>query len=380
MAAPAGRTWHREYIPRVDPDTGARYMQLTSAPMIHETLQPGPAMFTPDSRRVVYSRRQALDMPRELWIADLATLDLRRLTDEAIVKAQAVAPDGLALYYIVEEPMVSLVRLDLESFEREVWITTDLITETQDVGTIRHDGRAYVAGGTVGPGTWALVRFDLQARTAQTFHESDAVWSAQPQYSPAECGDVLFRENHGGLFDEYGRPLVLSSGYGADLHVIRDDGSDLRDVNVGRTDTEMLQGSHCWAGDSGRVAVPLLWRDTPDRAFAPDRIVTITPGGHNRDTIGHGPAFAHTAITADGQWWVAEESRSSDLFVGSVNTHRQSMLLHTRASYGSPTYTQPRPLLTPRGRDVVFGSDATGVPQLHLAHIDDEVLHRLMRQ
>lgn len=379
MEAPAARTWHREYIHRVDYDTRVPSVQLTSAPMIHQTLLPADAMFTPDSRRVVYSRRQVPDMPRELWLADLLTYDLRRLTDEPDVRAPAVAPDGTCLYYISRTDRVALRRLDLQTFERETVLVTDLIGEVSEGGSVRHDSGAYVVGGRSGPQTWALMRCDLSRREAEIIYESDALYDPRPQYSPAMCGDILFQENHGCLLDDSSYPALVPTGYGTDLHVISDDGSSLRDVSLGRSDVEMVRGHHCWAGDSGRVLTSLLRRETPDRAFAADQLVAATPGGQSREVVGRGPAFAHAAVTLDGQWWVAEESNSADLFVGSLNTRRQTLLLHTGASYGSPDYTRPRPMFTPGGRSVVYGSDATGIPQLHVAQIEDEVLFKLMR-
>lgn len=371
MRDPASRSWHQEYVPRQDAETGTPVLQLTSAPMIHETIYPQAAVFTPDSRCFIYSRRQAPDLPREYWIADLATLQLRKLTDEPGACGPVISPDGRWMYYMVEKPQVELRRLSLDTYERETWITTDLIRTAQDPGTIRSDGQCYVTWGQRRPGIWAVVRFDIEARVASLVVEGDALCDPAPQYCLADCNDLLIRETHGCRFDGTGRYLSVAAGLGADLHVIADDGSNLRDVNLGGSDLEMIQEHQCWLGGTRRVVSTLLRRDTPDQAFRSDRLVATVPGTPDLDLLAHGRAFAHPAVTRDGHWWVCDEHGTADLYFGSVLTRQYRLLAHTGASFGVPQYTHPHPCLSPDGYWVIYNSDVTGVPQVYAVRIDN---------
>lgn len=379
MQAPASSSWQREYISRVDEETGVRIVQMTSAPMIHENIYPESPIFTPDSQRFVYSRRQALDLPCEYWLADLSTNYIRRLTDEPNVNGPVISPDGQWMYYMVEGDCIELKRLSLESFERESIMTTDLIRDAYDLGTIRHDGQAYITSGTVEPGLWAVVKFDLAAREASIIMQTDQLCNAHPQYAVGPSNDVLIQENHGCRFDDDGRCIALTSGYGADLHVIADDGSNMRDVPFGRSDLEMIQGHQCWVGQTERVLSTLIRRDTPDQAFRSDRLVVATPGKDDREVVGLGRAFSHPCVSRDAKWWVSDESGTADLFIGSMETHKYELLLHTGSSFGSPQYTHPHPAFSPDGMKVLYNSDVTGVPQVHVARVEEEILERLAK-
>jgi len=132
------------------------------------------------------------------------------------VKGPIITPDGQWMYYMVEGDEIELKRLSVESFERETVATTDLVYDAYTLGTIRHDGQAYVTSGTVKGETseWAVVRFDLPSGAAKIIMQTDQICNAHPQYSLAPTNDVLIQENHGCKFDEEGRCVRLTSGYG----------------------------------------------------------------------------------------------------------------------------------------------------------------------
>jgi len=378
LQPPAGKGWHREYIQRTDSETGGTITQLTSAPMVHENIYPEAPVFTPDSRYFIYSRRQALDMPREYWLADLANLYVRRLTDEENVKGPVVSPDGKWMYYVVEGDRIELKRLSLQTYERETWMTTDSIHDAYSLGTIRHDGCTYVTSGSVRPGVWAVVKFDLVSRQATVILEGDQICNAHPQYDPGATNDVLVQENHGCKFDDDGRLVSLTSGYGADLHVIDDEGGNMRDLHLGRSDLEMIQGHQCWVGDTGRVLSTLVRRDTPDEAFRSDRIVTISPGQDDRRVVSHGKEFSHPCCSRDAEWWACDETGTGDIYLGSMITRNFALLVHSGASFGSPQYTHPHPAFSPDGRKVAFNSDITGIPQVHVAWLTPDMQQQLL--
>ena len=86
---------------------------LTSAAYIHTHIYPEAPVFTPDSRRFVYSRFRSVDQPREYWICDLGAAEmgahgLRPLTtpeEEPSVHGPVVTPDGQWFVYVaVPEP------------------------------------------------------------------------------------------------------------------------------------------------------------------------------------------------------------------------------------------------------------------------------------
>jgi len=75
-----------------------------------------------------------------------------------------------------------------------------------------------------------------------------------PQYSrstlPGMERVIMIQDNHGATTDTQGAVIHGTSGVGADVHVIKDDGSEWREMPMGRTDDEQCQGHQCWRGRS----------------------------------------------------------------------------------------------------------------------------------
>lgn len=67
-----------------------------------------------------------------------------------------------------------------------------------------------------------------------------------PQYcrssAPEARRDILVQENHGNRCDAAGKNLRSTGSLGADIHVVRDDGSRFRNLPWGRGGNEFCQG------------------------------------------------------------------------------------------------------------------------------------------
>jgi hypothetical protein len=378
MLDPASQDWHLEAVARRDRQAGALAIQLTSAPLIHHLPAPGTQAFTPDSSGLIYWRRLAPDTPVELWLADLDSASLRRLTDEPGVCGATVSPDGRYVYYLAAGQTCELRRVCLMTYRREVVARTEALSRPHSVATLRADGNAFVASGPLPGGEFGLFRFDIPAGEATLIWQSPEAWRPRPQYRPDTGNVVLFQVNHGCAFDEQGRCLAGASGYGVGLHIMADDGSSLRPVPVGRTDLEMLQGRHGWAGNTGLVAATLLRRDRPDQAFTSDCLVWVEPETGDREVVGCGQPFAHPSASADGRWWACDALGSGDVFMGSAMTGRYHAIARGAASFGTPGYTHPHPSLSPDARWLAYNSDASGVPQICIMETTD--LRRSLRK
>jgi Tol biopolymer transport system component len=368
----ASRTCYAEAIPRGAGD--GSLVQLTSTPLISDLLRPADA-FTPDGRRVLFTRRHAPHLPRELWLADLTTCALSPVCTDPHAVAPALSPDGRCLYYLRNCPPLQLQRVWLETGESETVLTTDLEGPALDCGTVRADGGAYAATVQVAEKSWALLRFELGSGHAHLIGQGPELYSARPQYEPSAGRRLLVAESH--------TEPPLCSGVTPPLplnlipRVVDDTGAWHLPVALGGTDLELLVTDPCWAGATGRVVGALMCRVAADQAFKPDRLVATTPGQEDRQTVGYGHRFAHPSTSRDGRWWACDEAQTGDVYVGSLWTGRAALLVRTGASWGTPTYTQPRPLMSPDGTRVVYVSDVTGVPQLYVARISEELRAKL---
>ena len=113
---------------------------------------------------------------------------------------------------------------------------------------------------------------------------------------------------------QYLRPVRKSHGLvggdGADIHVIRDDGTKLRDLPWGRDGVEFCQGHQCWIGRSSRALTSTSTRKPKSCQLIEGRTLPHvghlglnTPGGRrnnlSRDFLN--PDFYHFATDLAGR-------------------------------------------------------------------------------
>jgi hypothetical protein len=60
-----------------------------------------------------------------------------------------------------------------------------------------------------------------------------------------------------------------------------------------------------------------------------------------------------------------------------IPNKRQELLVHPGNAAGHPQWTHPHPQFSPDGQMVLYNSDVTGICQIDLAHMPDEMRDRL---
>jgi hypothetical protein len=254
-----------------DSPSGLAVYQLTAdrVPSCHIYME--AQVFLPDSRALVVHRSATphggdRDDPAHRYL--LCHLDdggsLSPLTEELGATAPAVSPDGEWLYYFVdalhrESPRLTLKRVRLDGSDRETVCENDghfaggpeRARRVYPLSTIRADGGAIATGGLMGDGRTAdppfgLWVFDIASGAAACVLAGGEWCNLHPQYCRAPDGlamqDILVQHNHGCEVAADGQQLRSVAGAGADIHVIRDDGTALRDMPWGRDGVEACQG------------------------------------------------------------------------------------------------------------------------------------------
>ena len=386
-AAPLKQTLvrHQESIGReTHPDSGAEVTQLTSAALIHHHIYPEAPVFTPDSRRFVYSRFASLDQPRQYWICDLATHELQPLTaasEAASVHGPVVTPDGRWLVYVsapdsadggpTDRLEIQRMPLDEPGAPSEVVASVEGFRRPYPLGTISPEGRYYAtcalrlspAGET--PIAGILVA-DLARGEIGCVHEGHEIFNAHMQFEPGAGEDLLIQHNRGGVLDREGTIVRLVGDEGATLYLIDRAGGNLRRLNIGRPYSRPIQGHQVWLGPTRRALSTLVRRpDDPDEGD----LVSIGPGDERPREVARGWAFDHLAVTPDGRYFVSEVKPDAEIVVGSVATGRVRVLCASGASLGRPQYTHTHPFFSPDARHVLFNSDRTGLGQIYAATV-----------
>lgn len=397
---------------------GLRVVQITtdaSRPSWHVYTE--AAVFTPDSRRFVFVR-QTQPGPvsyggrgRQYWLCDLQEdFALRPLTDEpGTIRATALSADGKWFYYIIEDPELTgvalvLRRVSLATFRPEtVFVIRDTIPGTNYrpsqvylLSTISSDGGRLATGCFLGDGKtekapWGLLVFSLEQPSVRVVPLGADFNNLHPQYCRAAearfAHDILVQHNHGAMVDPSGKTLKQVGGNGADLHVVRDDGTNWRDIPIGRDGVESVQGHQTWRGrlpsvlsamnlPHGRKGIREGFAISTDGQTS--HLGSRIPGGRSWDLRAEGGnvAFWHFGVDDSGLHLITDtkdvdpgtKKLRSFLYLGRLTGIidpglKLRYLLETRAS-GVDQPMHPHPFFSPDARMAFFNSDVDGQPQV----------------
>lgn len=415
-AAPYVRTAGAKAIPRpdlVDPEApeGTEVFQLTSESIPSSHVYMEAQIFTPDSKRFVLHRSAHAhgsdkDDPDHQYL--LCDLDdggaLSPLTEEVGVTAPSVSPDGVYLYYFVNETDVNagrltLRRVRLDGTGRETILVVDSgigdsglrPSRIYPLSTISSDGArlalsAFLGDGQTEDAPFGLMVFDVPTASVELVMHGQTWCNMHPQYSrslePDGRHDLLIQENHGNKATPRGEITTLVSGRGADIHVIRDDGTNFRTMPWGRDENEYCQGHQCWRGRSAWAITSTSTRDPKGARLIeglalPDagHLGAATPGGVRNDLTREVelPDFYHFATDIDGTRLISDTGKNDHggrVVVAELGEPGEGMLRTLRAlarpnsSWEKTAHIHP--FLSPDGRTGFFNSDESGTLQAYM--------------
>ncbi|MEN6496225.1 MAG: hypothetical protein ABFD16_18235 [Thermoguttaceae bacterium] len=391
---------------------GIEIVQLTTeadVPSSHLYME--AQVFSPDSKRFVLHRSATAhggsrsDPKHQYLRCDLDDeCSLHPLTEELGATAASVSPDGKYVYYFVDETKpnggrLSLKRVNLDGTDRQTILVVDSpLPGTQfrpsklyPLSTISSDGKRLAISSFLGTGTkenepFGLMVFDLEKAAVSLVYHGITWCNMHAQYSrsldPEESHDVLIQENHGSTTDAKGSIVRLVGGEGADIHVIRDDGTNFRNMPWGRDGNEACQGHQCWRGrthwaitSSGKLMPPegqlIEARPAP---FA-EHVGIKTPGGVRNDLTREfpKPKFYHFATDLAGKRLIsdaAEFKEGGKIYVADLGEPGKDplknfqYLLNPKSSCKKQAHIHP--FLSPDGALGFFNSDESGILQAYM--------------
>jgi len=392
---------------------GLRVVQISTNPeFTSHHLYPEAHMFTPDSKRFVFHRMRVQGRSSgQSWLCDIEdNFALRQLTDGREASGRgAVTPDGKWMYYLTDrtrapERLLKLKRLSLETFERHTLLVLDgsipgadqWPTRLHGASSLSSDGKrlctcAFLGDGKTDNPPFGILVFDLEKLSAKVIFQGPHFNNMHLQYcrslDPLLSHDILIQHNHGSEIDRNGRTLKLVGGAGADLHVIRDDGTKWRDIPIGRDGIYAHTGHEQWRGRMGTVISSMRSRKAgKHRLFESWAIRTddttshkgsAIPGARNIDLTRTVPFtdFNHFSMALSGMHIVARHERQKKgddlkLYIGTFRPGENTCLkvqylLSPKAARAKDGFRRgqsdkPRPFFSPDARMVFFHSNIDG--------------------
>jgi hypothetical protein len=239
---------------------------------------------------------------------------------------------------------------------------------------------------------YGLLVFDVESATVELILHGPSWCNLHPQYSRSRDSllmrDILVQENHGSAHHPDGAISVLTGGLGADIHVVRDDGQNFRDLPWGRDEQEACQGHQCWRGRSAWAITSTVLRAAEECQLIESR--AIAPAGHRglhtpggaRNALSRElprPNFYHFATDIEGHRLITDYGADRDgengfrpttlclATLGEPGTDALrdfTHLLNPRSSWHKETHMHP--FLSPDGTMAFFNSDESGLLQAYM--------------
>ncbi|MFH1742992.1 MAG: hypothetical protein ABIH23_28640, partial [bacterium] len=258
------------------------------------------------------------------------------------------------------------------------------------LSTISSDGKriaisCFLGDGQTDNAPFGLFVYDLERGVASLILEGPTWLNMHPQYSrsldPEACHDILVQENHGVEYDRSGTylPGKLVGGDGADIHVIRDDGTNFRTMPCGRDrNRETCQGHQCWRGCSTSAVIGTEGGRRPDKErkleliegwAVPDtgHLGMNTPGGQRNDLSRDftDPRFSHFGVDISGTRIITDSPTRGRwlLHIAQWGANEGEALQDWRflLDPSSSKDAHPHPFLSPDGTRGFFNSDESGI-------------------
>jgi hypothetical protein len=337
---------HCERIARIDPTTGAKILQLTSFPVTHCHLGLGD-FIAPDGSKFLLSanRFAGRNSPRDLYSIHADGSEFCFLLEDP--SGGVLSPDARWVY---TGQRGAVVRLPFEGGK----LDTIFVGSEYDhimVSARSQDGRSLFAQGRrIDNGTFELMRVDLGTGASQRIVRASYI---MPVLRSRPNGERLVASI--APIGDDGKPSIPWG-----VWEFSSDGQDFLSVPFSRSTNHYTP-----MGDTGSVVTT---------AAHPGNALDIAEAGGKERILAQGAGFWHVSSDASGEW-LAADTNWPDVGLQLVHapSGRFGVLCHTGASAGHPQWTHAHPVISPDARWVLYTSDQTGISQVYLVEIPDEL-------
>ena len=362
-------------------ESGATVYQLTSSPAINDHIYFEVPYMDPTSRYLIFLRKHDSVGPAHVWRADLERNLVTKVAEtEGTIRGHAVSPDQRYFFYTdtVSEGVYDLIRIDITTLEERRWSFSEGPLTPRSAGSVTPDLRYYINSAYLGNHEFAIWRLDMETS------EREIVWKGgadhcnmHPQLEPSKGRDLLIQHNRGAVLDENGRHIKLVGEIGATLYVVGIDGTNKRELPVGKPYTFPCQGHQCWRGMTGEILLT-IGGGPREELLEQGNLLAVRPGDDKARVVARGAVFNHANASRDGRFFASDQGRGAEeILVGSIESGRWCVLCEMGSRMGSPQYSHGHPYLSPDNKWVVFNSIRTGMPQVFAAKVPDRLLESL---
>ncbi|WP_028547398.1 oligogalacturonate lyase family protein [Paenibacillus sp. UNC451MF] len=332
----------------VDDKTGVNITKLTAFPTVNSKFYFHINAFTPDSKTLVFKSYRYAQRDSEVDVFKVNTdgRGMVQLTDSPNVRGAIVSYDGEWLYYVTDG---QFRRVSMKTYEEDTISYLDALTSDAECASMTYDDQFYYVEATLKNGNRGIARFSTDGKEAEVIFE-------HPDITHTQC--------------EPTEGKVIAFQYGPDKHnrniwLIDRDGSNLRPLEL-----PYGNGHWMWLGGSKRIMSNL------EKEY--QGIAVMAELEEAPEMFVNGEHYWHGSCSMDGQWMVSDTNwPDHGIHILNTSTKKHRVLCYPNSSSCHPQWTHPHPSFSPDGKMVVYNSDVSGIPNVYLAHIPDELLAEL---
>lgn len=358
-------------------DTGSTVYQVTEDDLPKSNIYCETPYCSPDSRCFVFARTNPQhDTNRtEYVVCELETWQMH--VAGRGVGGPAITRDG-DFYFLrdAEAGAQELIRLELTTGETEAVHEFPTGLRARSLGTVSPSGRFYAYGVTLDDRftQFGIQLVDLHTGEQEIIDQDPYILNPHPQFEPSEGRYLMIQHNRGGQIGEDGKLIRLVGEEGATLYLLDIESGKRTLLEVGKPFTTPATGHEAWIGDTKEMLLTV----SASGEFAPEKgnLIAVKAGSPAR-IVSRGYRFSHVGTSMCGGFFACDDSPSGDVVIGSIRTGANAVVCHSESSFGRAQNTHPHPYLTPDLRWVVFNSDRSGLPQLHVAAVPEGMVEQL---
>ena len=328
-----------ERIHHIDPETGCKITQLTSypTPHMHQYIY-GQCISGDDSLiTLLVQRAAAYGAPSDMYSVRSDGSEFTRLAEDC--GWSALSRDGKWVYVGRGSEVCRIAMAD----GAEETIAEVPRVKGISVMSVSRDGSRIIATGS-SEGQNAIVVLGSEGQDARVIYRTP--------------GGIMHLQSDGSDESRLLMSLGAKSDYG--VWAISIDGEELGPMKFAKGTNHYV-----WLGSTGRAVTTRQ----PD-----DQGLEIASPGDEPDVLPLDHSAWHPTSDDKGKWVVVDTNWPKEgLFLVNSENGKMTKICDTGASCGHPQWTHAHPRLNHAGDWVLFDSDRTGIVQVYLAHITDEM-------
>lgn len=186
----------------------------------------------------------------------------------------------------------------------------------------------------------------------------------------------MVQHNRGCEFEPDGTRTKLVGDEGATEYLVNIPDGEVTRLQVGTPHTPGITGHEAWIAGTNEILLSV--RAIDDYAPEKGNLIKIAANKPPERVGAPGYQFNHVGTSPCGRYFFCDDWRgASKLVIGNIQTGKTTMVCEAHTSMGTPQNTHGHPYLSPDLKWLVFNSDRSGHPQIHVATVPSKLIDSL---